>query len=212
MGHKTCDKNGKEDIVIMKTKIVIPFLLIVVAILFAGNDGLYGSGGVPNPWGINYSPPRGTEWTGTLVITGQIADVSGLPGIGTWPPAFPDAIPVITGYSDQIVKIEFFVRLENAKRGSATFSGLAKDTNGYFFYALGDYANGRIGEALNKFLSDKVYPYLPGNGLNAKGALTDWTEDRNNVESQLTVDEYGRPRLTPESPLYYSAKIKVVTY
>lgn len=32
-----------------KIKIAIPFVLIAAAILFAGNDGLYGMGGAPNP-------------------------------------------------------------------------------------------------------------------------------------------------------------------
>ena len=192
-----------------KTKIVIPFVLIVVAILFIGNGDVYGTGGVQNPWGINYSPPRGTEWTGTLVVTGQLVNVSGLPG------GLPDdALPlVIPGYKDQIVKIEIFVRLENNKKGSATFSGLARDSEGYYlFYALGDHHDGgRIGEALNKFLSDKVYPNLPG-GPYTGGALTALTDGSNNVEFQLQVDPQGRQLLQAGTPLYYNAKIKVVTY
>ena len=189
-----------------KRKIVIPFVLIAVAIFFAGSSDVSATGGVPNPWGIVSPAPRGTEWTGTLVITGQIADVSGLPG------GLPgDAVPLVSpGYKDQIVKIEFFVRLETRK-GSATFSGLARDNDGYYlFYALGDYGSGRIGEALNKFLSDKVYPNLPGGPYN--GTLTALTEGSDNVEFQLQVDPQGRQLLQAGTPLYYNAKITVVTW
>lgn len=199
-----------------KTKIMISFVLIAAAILFAGNELLLGSSCPTDPWGIVSPAPRGTEWTGTLVITAQIADVSSLPA------GLPgDANPlVIAGYKDQIVKIAFFVRLENSKKGSATFSGLAKyileDPPGveheyYLFYALGDYCSGRIGDALKKFLSDKVYGYLPLNATNAKGALTGLTEPDDTVV-QLQVDNTGRQLLQAGTPLYYSAKIKVVTY
>jgi hypothetical protein len=192
----------------MKTKIAIPFVLIAVVILLAGNADVYGTGGNPNPWGINYTPPKGTGWTGTLVVTGQIVDVPGLPA-GLPADATP-ADPQV--YKDQIVKMEFFVTLENKKNPPTTFSGLAKDKEGYYlFYALGDFFNSpsvgepsRIGEALNKFLKDKVYPNLPGGPYN--GALTGLTEQSTNVGSQL---QYG---LEAETPLYYSAKIAIVTW
>ena len=181
-----------------KTKIVIPFLLIAAAVLFAGNNGVYGSAGVPNPWRTVSTAPKGTEWTGTLVITGRIVDVTGLPA-GLLPAGAEPA----PGYQDQIVKIEFFVRLENAKRASFTFSGVAIDDNEYYlFYAVGDYT-GRITDALHNFLENKVYPKLSSNGT---GALTEVTGSSNNVETQLV---YG---LQAGTPLYYSAKIKVVTY
>ncbi len=192
-----------------KTNIAISFLVVAVAIVFAGNYDAHGYGGVPNPWGIVSPAPRGTTWTGTLVITGQIANVPGLPAPGLPDGATPANSP---GYKDLIVKVEFFVRLENSKKGYATFSGLAKDNGGYyFFYALGDYANGRIGEALNKFLTDKVYPNLPG-GPYSGGALTGLTEDITNVDLQLRLDQYGRESLQPETPLYLNAKITVVTF
>jgi len=190
-----------------KTKIAISFLVVAVAILFAGNNDLYAGAGVPNPWGKLPAPKGSTTWTGTLVITGQIANVPGFPV-----PGLPnDATPAVSpGYKDLIVKIEFFVRLENSKKGYATFSGLAKDNNGYyFFYALGDYASGRIGEALNKFLAEKVYPNLPGGSYT--GVLTDVTEDKTNVDLQLQLDQYGRESLQPETPLYLNAKITVAT-
>lgn len=183
-----------------RTKIVILFVLVAVAILFAGKDDLYAGAGVPNPWGIVSPAPRGTVWTGTLVIAAQIADVPGLPG------GLPgDATPETgQGYKDQIVKIEFFVRLENSKKGSAAFSGLAKDNDQYYlFYALGDYGSGRIGEALNKFLTDKVYPKLPGGPYT--GVLTALS-GTTNVDIQLQVGQ----GLQAETPLYYNAKITVV--
>lgn len=190
--------------VMRRTTKAILFVLIAAAILFAGNDGLYAMGGVPNPWGIVSPAPRGIAWTGTLVMTAQIADVPGLPG------GLPaDAAPADSlVYKDQIVKIEFFVRLENSKKGSATFSGLAKDLDGYYlFYAIGDYASGRIGEALNKFLSDRVYPNLPG-GPYSGGAFTGLTEGTTNVDFQLRVGQ----GLQAETPLYFNAKITAVTY
>ena len=78
-----------------KTKIAVSFVVIAVAILFAGNEDLYAGAGVPNPWGIVSPAPRGTQWKGSLVITAQIVDVPGLPG------GLPaDAAPVApeTGY------------------------------------------------------------------------------------------------------------------
>ena len=190
--------------VMRRTKITILFVLIAAAFLIARNDGLYAAAGVPNPWGIVSPAPRGIAWTGTLVMTAQIADVPGLPG-GLPADAKPTDNP---GYRDQIVKIEFFVRLENSKKGSATFSGLAKDIDGYYlFYALGDYGSGRIAEALNKFLRDRVYPNLPG-GPYSGGAFTGLTESTTNVDIQLQA---GRG-LQAETPLYFNAKITVVTY
>ncbi|OGW52294.1 MAG: hypothetical protein A2Y81_04320 [Nitrospirae bacterium RBG_13_43_8] len=197
-----------------KTKTVISFVVIVVAILFAGNYDVYAGAGVPNPWGILPAPKGSTSWTGTLVITGQIANVSGLTA-GLPADAAPVPLPPTTGYKDQIIKIEFFVRLENSKRGYATFSGLAKyeevGKEYYLFYALGDYANGRIGEALNKFLNDKVYPNLPGGPYN--GVLTGVTDDVTNVDIQLQVVDLqtGKQNLQAETPLYFNAKITVAT-
>lgn len=190
-----------------KTKLAISFLVIGAAILIVGNNDVYGWGGVPNPWGILPAPKGSTTWTGTLVITGQIANVPGLPA-----PGLPnDATPAVSpGFKDLILKMEFFVRLENSKKGYRTFSGLAKDDGGYyFFYALGDYANGRIGVALNKFLNDKVYPHLPGGPY--QGVLTDVTDSVTNVDLQLQLDQYGRESLQPETPLYFNGKITVAT-
>ena len=121
------------------------------------------------------------------------------------PDSEPEELP---GYTDQVVKLGFFVRLENKKLGWDTFSGLARDEVGYYlFWALGDYFSERIGEALNKFLSERVYPDLPGN-TGTDGCLVEWYEEKNNVEYQLQ-NFIG---LDPESPLYYSAKITVATY
>ena len=195
-----------------KTKTVISFVVIVVAILFAGNYDVYAGAGVPNPWGFSSAPRGSTTWTGTLVITAQIADVPGL--MAGLPTDAVPADPIV--FKDQIVKIEFFVRLENSKKGSATFSGLAKnivtDSSGikhtyYLFYAIGDFLSGRIGEALNRFLANKVYPNLPGGPYN--GALTGLTEDTQNVELQLQVVGGG---LQAETPLYLNAKITVATF
>lgn len=185
-----------------KTKIAVSFVVIVVAILFAGNEDLYAGAGVPNPWGIVSPAPRGTQWKGSLVITAQIVDVPGLPG-GL--PADAAPVPPETGFTDQIVKIEFFVRLEHGLLPDTTFSGLAIDNNGYYlFYALADYASGRIGEALNRFLNEKVYPNLPK--PNSGGVLTGLTDDQTNVDIQL-----GRG-LQAGTPLYLNAKITVVTF
>jgi hypothetical protein len=190
--------------VMRKTKIAISFLVIAVAILFAGNQDLYAGAGVPNPWGIVSPAPPGTKWTGNLVITGQLADVPGLPG-GLSPDAQP-LDPCVTGCNDQVVKIQFFVRLENKRQGFATFSGLAKDQNGYYlFYPLADYGSGRIGDMLNKFLNDKVYPNLPG-GPYARGVITDLSDDVTNVDTQLCRG------LQAETPLYLNANITVVTH
>ena len=102
--------------------------------------------------------------------------------------------------------IKFFVRLENAKKGLATFSGLGIDNEGYYlFYALGDYT-GRITDALHNFLEATVYPNL---FPYATGTLADLTESGNNVVSQLSVTGTG---LQAGTPLYYNAKIKIVTY
>jgi hypothetical protein len=194
--------------VMRKIKLVISFLVIAVVILFAGSNDLYAGAGVANPWGTLPAPKGSTTWTGTLVITGQIANVPGLPA-----PYLPtDAAPTIsTQYKDLIVKIEFFVRLENSKLGYATFSGLARDNDGYyFFYALSDYANGRIGEALNRFLTEKVYANLAG-GFQ-QGVLTAVTNDVSNVDTQLRLDQFGRESLQPETPLYFNANITVATY
>ncbi len=190
-----------------KTKLAISLVVIGVVILFAGNHDVYAGGNVPNPWGLQLAPKGSTTWTGTLVITGQIANVPGLPA-----PYLPsDATPTVNAqFMDQLVKIEFFVRLENSKKGYATFSGLARDNDGYyFFYALSDYANGRIGEALNKFLTDKVYPNLPGGPYT--GVLTDVVNDVTNVGTQLRLNQYGQPSLQPETPLYFNANITVAT-
>jgi hypothetical protein len=82
-------------------------MLIAMAIIFAGFSNLYGAGGVPNPWGLNPSA-SGTAWSGTLVMTGQIADVPGLPaGLPDGDTFLPLLVP---GYKDQVVKIKFFVR------------------------------------------------------------------------------------------------------
>jgi hypothetical protein len=183
-----------------KSNKVFPFLVLALAVLFAGSADVYGSGGLENPWGLVSPAPRGTEWTGTIVMTAQIADVPGLPN-GLPAEAAPTILP---GYNDQVVKIGFFLRLGN-KKGEFTFSGLAMDDEGYYlFYALGDYASGRIGEALNRFLREKVYPFLPPY---TNGALINLL-GTNNVEYQLQV---GRG-LQAETPLYYNAKITVVTY
>ena len=191
-----------------KTNLAISLMVIGAAILFVGNYDVYAGGNVPNPWGTGTAPKGSTTWTGTLVITGEIANVPGLPA-----PYLPtDATPTVsTQYKDLIVKIGFFVRLENSKKGYATFSGLARDIEGYyFFYALSDYANGRIGEALNKFLNDKVYPHLPGGPYN--GVLTGVTNDVTNVGAQLRLDPVsGRESLQPETPLYFNSNITVAT-
>jgi hypothetical protein len=116
-----------------------------------------------------------------------------------------------TGYTDPVVKIQFFVRLENSRLGYATFSGLAKyeepqqvGTQYYLFYVLTDYASGRIGEALNRFLNEKVYPNVPK--PNSGGALTGLTDDQTNVDIQLGSG------LQAGTPLYLNAKITVVTF
>lgn len=185
-----------------KTKLAISFVVIAVAILFAGNEDLYAGGGVENPWGIVSPAPRGTVWKGSLVITGQIVDVPGLPG-GL--PADAAPVPCETGYLDPVVKIHFFVRLERGQLPDSTFSGLAIDNNGYYlFYPLADYASGRIGEALNRFLKEKVYPNLPK--PNSGGALTSLTDDQTNVDIQLGTG------LQAGTPLYLNAKITVVTF
>lgn len=72
--------------IIGKTKLAISFLVVAAAILFAGNNDLYAGGGT-NPWGTGTAPRGSTTWTGTLVITGQIANVPGLP---------PDAMPTFS--------------------------------------------------------------------------------------------------------------------
>jgi len=193
----------------MKKKRTVIFLaMIVVAILFAGKEDLYAGAGVPNPWGIISPIPSGTKWTGNLVITGQIVNVPGLPAnLAGWPKGLPpDAQPVdpASGYTDPIATIEFFVRLENKNQGYFTFSGVAIDNSGYYlFYPLADHATGRIGEALNRFLKDKVYPNLkPFKG----GDLTDLSDDVTNLDIQLSRG------LQPGTPLYYNANITVVTH
>ena len=192
-----------------KLKILFPFLLVAVAVCLGVNSVVHATGGLPNPWGID-SKAKGIRWKGTIVMTAEIADVSGLPA-GLPGDALP-LPPAVTTHKDQIVKIKFFLKLENAGLGlAATFSGLAKDNDGYYlFYALGDYASGRIGEALNKFLNDKVYSNLPGDPWTV-GAIKAMEESSNNVEEQLRVDELGVQYLQAETPLYYSAKITVVT-
>ncbi len=198
-----------------KAKLAISLVVIGMVILFLGSNNLYAGGGT-TPWPLGLAPKGSTIWTGTLVITGQIANVPGLPA--PYLPSASDVRPTITtdgsgGYTyiDQIVKVEFFVRLENSKKGFATFSGLARDSEGYyFFYALTDYANGRIGEALNKFLTDKVYPNLPGGPYT--GVLTDVANDVTNVGTQLRLNQYGQASLQPETPLYFNAKITVATH
>ena len=197
-----------------KRKLAISLVVIGAAILFAGNYDVYAGAGT-NPWPIGSAPRRSTKWTGTLVITGEIANVSGLPAPGL--PA--DAAPTISDqYKDFIVKIEFFVRLQNSRLGYATFSGLAKyeepqqvGTQYYLFYVLTDYASGRIGEALTKFLTERVYPNLPRGPYN-NGVLTSLTNSTTNVDIQLRLDPYGRESLQPETPLYYNADITVATW
>jgi hypothetical protein len=193
--------------IMRKMKLAVSFLVIAVAILFAGNNDLYAGGGT-TPWPISETPRGSTTWTGTLVITGQIANVPGLPA-----PGLPsDSRPLVSDqYKDLIVKIEFFVRLENSKKGFGTFSGLGKDNEGYYlFYAIGDYGPGRIGEALMRFLNEKVKGYLPG-GPYTDIFLTGLTEDKSNVGDQLQLVG-GRENLQPETPLYLNAKITVATY
>ena len=185
-----------------KTKMAIYFVVIAVAILLAGNNDLYAGAGVANPWGIVTPAPPGIQWKGSLVITAQIVDVSGLPG-GLPPDAAP--VPPETGYLDPAVKIHFFVRFERGQLPDSTFSGLAIDNNGYYlFYPLADYASGRIGEALNRFLNEKVYPNLPK--PNKGGVLTSLTDDQTNVDIQLGSG------LQAGTPLYLNAKITVVTF
>jgi hypothetical protein len=197
----------------MKNKQSMIFgIFVATAILLAGSSLLYGAGGVTNPWGLNPSA-TGTAWTGTLVISGQIVDVSGLPAGGLSDTFYPLVLP--GGYQDQVVKLKFFVNLSNnAKKNPATFSasGLGKDSSGYYlFYALGDYGSGRFGDALNTFLKQKVYPNLPGGPYTGSCALKSLSNDSNNVETQLRVDSYGRNLFVPETPLYYSATITIVT-
>jgi hypothetical protein len=199
-----------------KTKLAISLVVIVAAILFAGNGDLYAGANVENPWLTQLAPRGSTPWTGNLVITARIANVQELPANGL--PS--DAMPTISDqYKDFVVKIEFFVRLENNKKGWKTFSGLAKYTlespeppgEYYLFYLLSDYANKRIGEALNKFLADRVYPNLPGNVTGAKGVITSVTEAWQNANDQLKLVD-GYESLQPETPLYFNAKITVATY
>jgi len=186
------------------TKLTISFLIISLTILFAGYNDLYAGAGVFNPWGIVSPAPKGTQWKGSLVITAQFVDVPGLPA-GLPPDAAP--VPSESGYIDQIVKIGFYVRLQR-KDLYATFSGLAVDNQGYYlFYPLADYANGRIGEALNKFLKEKVYPNLPFlTKPPTGGVLTSFTDDQTNVDTQL-----GRG-LQAGTPLYLNANITVITF
>jgi hypothetical protein len=191
-----------------KSKIVFSFLLVSVALWIGGASVVHGTGGLENPWGID-PKAKGTRWTGTIVMAGEIADVSGLPA-GLPEDALPLLVPTL---KDQIIKIKFFLKLDNSQSEPRTFSGLAKDNEGYYlFYALGDYASTRIGEALNRFLSEKVYPFLPG-GPWSGGAIKAMGETSNNVESQLLIDpDTGVQFLKAESPLYYSAKITIVTW
>jgi hypothetical protein len=190
----------------MKKKPTISFgMLIATVIIFAGSPDLYAGGGVPNPWGLQTA--TGTSWTGTLVIHGQIADF----------PSLPDGLPADSypqnslTQQDHVVKLKFFVRLAGKKPPSYTFSGSGKDIDGKnLFYALGDWASGRLGEALNRFLIEKVCPNLPG--YTKTCALTGLVEGQNNVEDQFTVDGFGRPTaLKVETPLFYNAVITVVT-
>jgi hypothetical protein len=200
-----------------KTKIAISLVVIGAVLLFAGNYDTYAGANVPDPWFKGVAPKGSTTWTGTLVITGEIANVPGLPAPGLP----PDAEPTISAqYKDLIVKIQFFVRLENSKKGVATFSGLGKELyppnaqiqqTYYYYYALGDYANGRIGKALQNFLNNQVYPNLPG-GPWQGGVLTSVTNDQTNVDTQLELDGNGRESLQPETPLYLNAAITVATY
>jgi len=188
----------------MKRRMTFTCFLVGIGMVFLASSGAHASGGLENPWGIDYSNPKGTNWEGTIFMTAEIADVPGLPA-GLPEYAAPAGVP---GYNDRVVKIGFFIKLENKKLGFVTFSGLAFDFDGfYLFYALGDYASGRIGEALNKFLEERVYPRLPG-GPYAGGSLTGMEESSGNVEFQL---QEGRG-LRAETPLYYSAKITVVAY
>ena len=193
-----------------KTKLAIFLVVIGVAILFAANNDLYAGAGA-TPWPIGTAPKKSTTWTGTLVITGEIANVPGLPA--PYLPADATPTPPSTGYRDLLVKIEFFVRLQNSSLGYATFSGLARDNEGYyFFYALSDYANGRIGEALQNFLVKTVNPNLPG-GPYPNIVLTSLINDVQNVGTQLRINQQtGQESLQPESPLYLNANITVGTW
>lgn len=204
-----------------KTKIATSLVVMAVAILLAGNSDLYAGGGT-TPWPIPSPVPSGTTWTGTLIITGQIQDVPGLPGCQipnpTPPPALlllpcglpADATPAApSDFKDQIVKIEFFVRLETKKQ-FATFSGGAIDNDGYYlFYAVGDFFNGRIGEALGRFLNEKVAPNLPGGPYAHAVLAASPTDGQTNVDRQLAV---GGPGLQVGTPLYLNTKITVVLY
>ncbi len=204
-----------------KMKLVIYLVVIGAAILFVGNNDLYAGGGTC-PWPLS-TPKRGsTTWTATLVITGEIVNVPGLPA-----PYLPDPPTIgpcdifsgtygtptsISTYKDLLLKVHFFVRLGNSKQGYEAFSGLARDNQGfYFFYALGDYANGRIGEALVRFLTEKVSPYLPGAPY-SNLVLTNVFNSVTNVETQLRIGNYGRESLQPETPLYYNADITFSTW
>jgi len=201
-----------------KTKLAISLAVIGAAILFAGNYDVYAGGGT-SPWPINTNvPKKSTTWTGNLVITAEIANISGSPAPGL--PA--DVYPTLGGlYQDVIVKISFFVRLENSSKGYATFSGLAKydevDSQGkvtgtyYLFYVPTHYGSGLIGAALNKFLTEKVYLNLPPGGY-SNGALTSVTNGVYNVDTQLKLDQYGRQNFQPETPLYFNADITVATW
>jgi hypothetical protein len=133
-----------------------------------------------------------------------------LPAGGLPPdPFYPLVSP---GYKDQVIKIKFFVQLANKKYLATSYSGLGRDSNGYYlFYALGDYGNLRYGDALNTFLKQKVYPYLPGGPYTGYCAVTSLSQESNNVETQLRTDTYGRNLFNAETPLYYSATITLVT-
>jgi hypothetical protein len=209
--------------VMAKIKTAISLVLIAAAILFAGNVDVFAGAG-SHGWITGTAPKGSTTWTGTLVITAEIANVPGSPAPGLPADAEPTPAPPSGAlYKDLVVKIEFFVRLENSKKGYGTFSGLAKELftdptteiqqTYYYYYALGDYANGRIAEALDNFLKNEVYPSkdLPG-GPWQGGVLTSVTNDQSNVGTQLRLDQNGRESLQPETPLYYSADITVATY
>jgi len=199
--------------VMRKTKLAIFLVVIGAAILFVGNDLYAGAGATP--WPIGAAPRKHTNWTGTLVITAEIANVPGLPTPYLPTGVTPTIVPNGSGgyiYIDQLVKIQFFLRLENSRLGYATSSGLARDNAGYyFFYVLSDYASGRIGEALQNFLVHTVNPNLPG-GPYSNIVLTSLTNDVTNVGTQLRVNQYGQPSLQPESPLYLNADVTVATW
>ena len=64
-----------------------------------------------------------------------------------------------------------------------------------------------MGEALDNFLRNTVYPNLPP-FYKSNGYLTSLTNDQTNVDSQLSV----LGNLQAGTPLYLNAQITAVTY